>query len=770
MRTRVPVSLRRGHRAAIPYNSRMRRAIGRFRVEETIGEGGMGVVYRAVDPDLERAVAIKMLRNAGDAAARERLLREARAAAQLGHPGICQIYEVGQDGDDLFVAMELLSGESLGARVARGVLSLREASEIAIGILSALGTIHGAGLVHRDVKPSNVFLTPHGVKLLDFGLVRPSAGRVKTDDLALTAPGSVVGTPRYMAPEQWAGGEVGPAADLFAVGAVYYEMLTGQPAFRGNTALEVAEAILGKEPPALGGGPGGLAADRILQRALGKRPADRFPDAASMVRELSAILTSSDPTDVLPVRRARRVVAVPFRMLRADPEFDFLSFSLPDAIAASLAGIDGLTVRSTPASSGSAGVEIGRIAREHDVDAVLTGTLLRAGNRLRAAAQLVDAPSGTILCSVSTHLPLGDLLHLHDSLVRQVVEALAVPLTGGAERRPGGDVPASARAYEYYLRANRETNTSGFSRPILLARDLYRATVEEDPAFAPAWARLARAHRLIAKYGHGDRDENLRLSREAFERALSLDPDLPLAHDYFTYFQLEEEGESVEALTRLLQRARHRTSDPHLFAGLVVACRFCGLLEASVAAHRRARRLDPAIRTSVQYTWFMLGEYDRVLDTDYEDPPYLRHLAPGLLGRPEETLARFLEMEARGYEGTHRHEYLCTRAALEGNREVCVLAAGEFERSGFRDPEGIFLLARNLAWVGEHSMALQWLERAVRGGYSCSIALMRDPWLASVRAGAECALILRESEALHEAAARSYAECGGEAILGVPAK
>ena len=747
----------------------MRETIGRFRVEEKLGEGGMGVVYRAADDVLRRSVALKMLRPGNDPTGRERLLREARAAARLTHPNICQIYEVGLDGDDLFVAMEFLQGEPLNLRVERGPVPLPEASEIVLGILAALETIHEAGLIHRDVKPTNVFLTPHGVKLLDFGLVRSSADAVDVTEPELTRPGTAVGTPRYMAPEQWAGEGVGPAADLFAAGAIYYELLAGQPAFRGASMVEVAEAILSKEPPALSGGPDVLAADRIIQRALAKPAGDRFPDAASMAGEIRRVRVGSDTMDAVPVRRSRRVAALPFRMLRPDPETDFLAFSLPDAVTASLSGIDGLVVRSTLAAAGHGGgaPDLKMIAREVDVDVILLGTLLRGGDRLRVSVQLVEAPAGTILWSQSSEVQLDDLFHLHDTLVHRIVESLAIPLTGGEEKRLSRDVPAGARAYEFYLRANQQS-TAGFAGPVLAARDLYRATVEEDPGFAPAWARLGRVYRVIAKFGHGDRNENIRLSREAFESALALDPDLSLAHNFYTYFQVEEEGDAVGAMTRLLRRGRKRTSDPNLFAGLVVACRFCGLLEASLAAYHRARRLDPAIRTSVQYTYFMMGDYERVIETDNEDPPYLSCLAPELLGRPEETLARFREMERRGYEGTHHHEYRCTLAALEGDRETCVKAVAEFEKSGFRDPEGILMIARNLVRVGENQSALRWIRRSADGGFCCPTGLESDPWLAGLRDVPEFRSILRETGAARAAAARAYAEAGGEALLGVP--
>ncbi|MHC4941356.1 MAG: serine/threonine-protein kinase, partial [Planctomycetota bacterium] len=225
---------------------------GPYRLEAKLGEGGMGVVYEAEDSRLGRRVAIKTVRPAStDATSRQRLLREARMAAGVNHPHICQVLEVGEHEGELFIAMELLEGKSLRERLRRGPLPLKEALPVAIGILEALGALHERGVVHRDLKPSNVFLTRHGVKLLDFGLARaaePAAGD------RLTQTGIFVGTPGFMAPEVFSGAEPGPAADLFAVGALALEMIAGVPAFSSDTPAEGFRAVLNDQPPTLTGG------------------------------------------------------------------------------------------------------------------------------------------------------------------------------------------------------------------------------------------------------------------------------------------------------------------------------------------------------------------------------------------------------------------------------------------------------------------------------------------------------------------------------------
>src|SRR5207245_8887428 len=219
----------------------------------------------ARDEELGREIAIKMLHRGAEPHERDRLRREARAAAAISHPGICQLYEIGDAGGELFIAMELIDGEPLAARIARGPIPPREAAELATGILDALEAVHARGIIHRDLKPSNVFVTRHGVKLLDFGLAR---GQPHDLDItaAVTLPGVVVGTPRYMAPEQLAGREADARADLFAVGCLLFEMLTGRPAFQGRTLAEAVHAVTYEQPAVLTGSTSITSLDTIIHR------------------------------------------------------------------------------------------------------------------------------------------------------------------------------------------------------------------------------------------------------------------------------------------------------------------------------------------------------------------------------------------------------------------------------------------------------------------------------------------------------------------------
>ncbi len=468
--------------------------IGRYRILHKLGQGGMGVVYAAEDLSLRRRVALKTIKQP-DEESRERFWREARAAASVSHPNACQIFELDEDAGRLFIAMELLDGEPLSERLKRGPLTLVETLSLGREMLGALDALHAQGVIHRDVKPSNVFLTSRGTKLLDFGLARPLSIDSGDD---LTRSGLIVGTPRYMAPEQVLGDPIDARTDVFAAGAVLFEALAGRVAFPGTNAVEVMNATLHEQPPALSGPPAVVAFDRVVRRALAKSPAERYPTALAMSRDLESIALGDSSAAAAPVRALTRLVVLPFRVLRSDPETDFLGPALADAVSSSLRSLSSLVVRSSAAGSRFSveAPDLPAIAAQLDVDLVLLGTLLRSGDRLRVATQLVEAPGGTLTWSHTTESQVGELFRLQDELAQGIVASLSRSLGGSAQAELPGETPTSARAYEFYLRAN-EIGRDLTQLPV--ARDLYLRCVAEDPGFAPAWARLGRAHRIIGK-------------------------------------------------------------------------------------------------------------------------------------------------------------------------------------------------------------------------------------------------------------------------------
>jgi tetratricopeptide (TPR) repeat protein len=292
---------------------------------------------------------------------------------------------------------------------------------------------------------------------------------------------------------------------------------------------------------------------------------------------------------------------------------------------------------------------------------------------------------------------------------------------------------------------------------------LYRACLDDDPGYAPAWARLGRVYRVLAKFGGGERSDSMRQAQDAFERAFALNPDLPLTHSLFTPFEIEQLGRAEAAMTRLLGRAREMPNDPDLFSGLVIACRYCGLLRASVSAAERVRHLDPAAQTSVQYSYFFLNDAENAIRYDLEDSPYVRAIVELQRGRSEAASAYIAAIPRT--TPIHALFVSAMEAAAEGRFDGALEASRRVNDAGFRDPEGLLLGALMMARAGAHGDTLDIIERVIEAGY---IPPMRAlPWFASL-AGNERfeQLMVRAREGRRHAAA-AFREAGGESLLGV---
>jgi serine/threonine protein kinase/tetratricopeptide (TPR) repeat protein len=748
-------------------------AISQYRVCQKIGEGGMGAVFEGWDERLQRRVAIKTLREAaGSEEAKSRLWREARSLARISHPRVCQIYDVLEAGSDLFLILEFLEGTSLTDRLTSAAVLTGEALTIEQQILEALEALHRNGIVHRDLKPSNVFLTPHGVKLLDFGLARsvepqlPGRGDGETATV-LTMPGMIVGTPNYMAPEQVRGGAVGPLVDIFAAGCVLYEMLAGRQPFQGASCVDVLYTILHFDPPPLGGSREIEVLDHVIRRAISKRPEERFASAEEMLHALNRVAITSSTAASISACAVRRVIALPFTLLTPDPEIAFLERSLPEAISNSLSGIDNLIVRSSMLANQFGGkLDLKQIAGEAGVDAVLVGSVTRAGDRLRLACQLVEAPAGTLVWGETINSSLSDLFRVQDELCERVVRALRVPFSEREQRTVRRDVPADAKAFEYYLRANQIALVRNLDN-MRVARELYLECLELDPQYAAAWARLGRVNHFLEKFGdEADRNQTV---EECFQKAFNLNPDLPIAHNLYTSIECDQ-GHALTAMLRLLKRASFRRNDADLFAGLVQACRYCGELEASVAAHFRARHLDPHVVTSVAHTYFLLGQYQKAVEFyGHKGGYYIDCAALAALGDRSSALERLRKREkSGGFTGSVQAIMQSLRASLEGNREECLAAIHAGSEHSSRDPETLYYMGRHLAQVNEAEAAAEVLTRAVEHGYLCEFGLANEGCFAALRASPQYLALSRFADERSEEAHRAFLEAGGPGLLNLP--
>ena len=465
-----------------------------------------------------------------------------------------------------------------------------------------------------------------------------------------------------------------------------------------------------------------------------------------------------------PAERVIRFIALPFRVLNGDERAGFLEHSLPEAISASLAGLRSLTVRSSllAARLAEADPDPRHIAREADVDMVLAGTILCESDQVRVSAELIHAPSGTLVGSYVSKTRLDNLIEVQDSLVRGIVELLVLRLTERERLVLARSVPASARAYEFYLRANHVQRQRTLEN-LSMARDLYRECLDDDPDYAPAWARLGRCYRFLEKLGE-EGPESLELAKWAFHRAFALSPDLSIAHNLYTPIE-SDSGHAQAAMVRLLGQAERHPNDPELFGGLVQACRYCGLLDESVRAHHRARRLDAKMVTSVAHTFFLLGDYELALEWHPPGVRYYLELAIlAAAGREAEAAELLSRRRVPGGQFPAMMESL--GLTLEGDHSKSL----EIVRQGLAvrptpDPEAKFYLTRHLARDGAHAEALRTIRELAAEGFFCSTALQNDPWLRSLSMLPDFHDVLGEVLSREADARAAFQAAGGDRVL-----
>jgi len=742
--------------------------LGPYVLEKEIGRGGMGVVYRARHPE-RGLVAIKTFdREVQDPRLAKRFRREGRILARLEHPNVCRVLEVGERDGRVFITMELLEGESLAQVLRRGPVPLRKAVSTARDVLSALSAVHKLGIVHRDIKPSNVLLTSDMTKVVDFGLAKPtSAGPGEATASEVTQAGRIVGTPCYMSPEQIRDEAVDERSDLFSVGAMLFEMIAGRRAFAGRAPLEVTHSILENEPPALGGSPAVAVVDRVIRKAVEKKPGARYASAAEMSAALEEAIRACGDDDAPTSFAVTRLIVLPFRVTPPDPEREPLARAVPDGITNAISSLDSVVVRSPSLARKVAegDPDLQAIAREADVDVVLTGSMLSAGHRVRVDCQLVRVPEGTVEWAHKTYVQAADFIELLDGIVDRVVGSLALSLTKREQKMLRRELPGNPAAFECFVRANLQLGPQllGDGEKLEVAIQLLRRATEEDPEYAHAWARLARCYWVRAKTH--DRNANRAHARECLERAFSLSADLPLAHQVAALTEIDC-GEAKKAMVRLVQRLSWGGAHPELFAALVQASRYCGLLEASAAAHHRLRQLDRNLPSSGYQTYWRLGQHERAMAEARQALYYEAYHLGVVQGDANGAIGLLRQREASTVPMI-RSLFATTRTLLEGDGAACVTNA-ESVIDGFSDPEAMFLGVRHVAYFGDPGRVITLLERVLDGGYNWFRTVRApDPWLEKLfDVPAFLALEERARSDYKQARAEFYA-AGGGSLFGV---
>jgi serine/threonine-protein kinase len=582
--------------------------IGPYEVTREIGRGGMGVVYLAHDTKLDRDVAIKTLqeKTANDPGRLARFEREIKLIASLNHPNILTVHDVGREQDTLFVVTELLQGEDLRKRLTGGPLPWRDAVRIGIDLVDGLAIAHDRAIVHRDLKPANVFQTCEGlVKILDFGLARRDAESSTSTAEAQTGSyvtqfGQVVGTPGYMSPEQLRAETVDQRTDLFAVGCIMYEMLTGAPVFGRPTMAETTAAVLTESPKSLvaAGVPIPSELDRIVMRCLAKDADERFQSAAELRAALCGVAASGPSTTAAPPETREHSIAIlPFVNQSSDPENEYFSDGIAEEIINMLAGIDGLRVAARTSAFSFKGrqVDIADVGRKLNVSTVLEGSVRKAGDRIRLTVQLVDAATGYPLWSERFDRDLDDIFVVQDEIAAAILDKLTLTFGVESGERKIASPTDNVAAYDHYLKA-RQHMGRGYGMALLKALDDLDAAVRLDPDFAAAHAGIAEVYSTLGFMAALPPRESMPKAKAAAERALELNDQLAEAHCALgcIHMQYDWDWAAAERQFKLAIELNPNFIQTYYHYGHPFLCyAAANRIDEGIALLRRAMELDP---------------------------------------------------------------------------------------------------------------------------------------------------------------------------------
>jgi TolB-like protein/predicted Ser/Thr protein kinase len=598
--------------------------VSHYNILEKLGQGGMGVVYKAEDAKLHRTVALKFLSHglAGPADARLRFEREAQAAAALNHPNIVTIYEINEHDGQTYIAMEYVDGRSLKDILAGEPLSFTEAVDMAVQVCDALDRAHRAGIVHRDIKPGNVMVSADGrVKVVDFGLAKlQGAGR-------LTLEPTTLGTVHYMSPEQARGEDVDARSDIWSLGVMIAEMVTGRLPFSGGHPQAVLLAILNNEPalavPPLPAVPFGFTA--LLKRMLAKRPEDRYARAAEVSAELKRLAGRSDDITVsfapAPAMTAVRltekavpaIVVLPFKNMSADPDNEYFSDGLAEELINALAQIRGLRVaaRTSAFSFKGKDVDVREIGRTLNVDTVLEGSVRRSGKSLRVTAQLINVADGFHLWSERFDRRMDDVFTIQDEIAVAIVEKLKPKLLAGEKERLVKRHTADKKAYDLFLRGRYYWNRR-YKGDMIRAVNFYERAIARDPNYALPYVGIADVFNILGQWAYIHPREAYVRSKAALDKALLIDDSLGEIYTSLAFLKSSHDWDFATSTAYYRRSLELNPANTYVHTWFAISLAITGNDDEALAEIRAAMALDPMFSLPRALYGVLLGTAGRV--------------------------------------------------------------------------------------------------------------------------------------------------------------
>jgi serine/threonine protein kinase/Tfp pilus assembly protein PilF len=602
---------------------------GRYQVIEELGRGGMGRVYRVLDKKLGEEVALKLIKPevASDEKTIQRFRNELRTTRKIGHPNVTRMYDLGEDQGTHYITMEYVRGEDLKSFIRRsGRLTVDKAITIAGQVCEGLAEAHRQGIVHRDLKPQNVMIDRDGnARIMDFGIARSLTGK------GITGEGTFIGTPEYMSPEQVEGRDIDQRSDIYSLGIVLYEMLTGRRPFEGDTALDVAVKQKSETPP----DPKLLnpqisdELDRVILRSLEKKKESRYQSAMDLLSDLEAVKKGLTTTEKAPAIKPKlmpdqksqwqgSVAVLPFTNMSADPEQEYFCDGMAEEIINALTQVEGLRVlaRTSAFSFKGKNVNVREIGRELDVEAVLEGSVRKAGNRLRITAQLINVADGFHLWSERFDRDMADVFVIQDEISRAIVDKLEVKLLGKKKATLVKRRTADPEAYNLYLKGRSSLQMmteEGFKRSV----DYLETAAAKDPDFALPLAGLSTLYFARSYWGKMRPHDAYPKAREYARQALEKDDTLGEAYaasgSVRTFYDWDWPG--AERDFRKALELNPNSPDIHQAYSffLTITARH----DEAVIQAKKAMELDPLssfIRSHAAQSLFFAGRPDEALE------------------------------------------------------------------------------------------------------------------------------------------------------------